>query len=180
MMLNGLPTSQGTAQEIIMARTTQLISRCLGRGLSALLMCTLSGPVAAQTCLQPQTGLVSWWDGDAVSETTATDLQDGHNGTLKNGTTTAPGMVGQAFSFDGTNDFLEVINVDFAQGDYSIDGWFNAFDLTVPQTIFGAIVGSPGTETHAIAIILNTNCTLRYLHRFPPGASGGTTSFPVL
>jgi len=56
---------------------------------------------AAGTCVIPPSGLVSWWDGDAVSGTTASDIQDGNDGTLLNGATTAPGFVGNAFSFDG-------------------------------------------------------------------------------
>ena len=40
--------------------------------------------------------MVSWWSGD------------GNDGTLQNGTTFAQGEVGQSFSFDGVNDYVEV------------------------------------------------------------------------
>src|SRR5262249_55222459 len=36
------------------------------------------------------------------------DIWNGNHGTLQNGTTFAPGMVGQAFSFDGVDDFIFV------------------------------------------------------------------------
>ena len=52
----------------------------------------------------PPTDAVSWWK----AENDATDSIDSNNGTLMNGTTFAPGKVGQAFSFDGVNDDVEV------------------------------------------------------------------------
>ena len=45
----------------------------------------------AQTCIQPPAGLVSWWAGDG----NANDIVGGNDGTLVNGATFAPGMVGQ-------------------------------------------------------------------------------------
>src|SRR5262249_40420283 len=45
----------------------------------------------------------SWWPGDG----NANDIKDGNNGT-QNGATFAPGVVGQAFSFDGVNAFVSV------------------------------------------------------------------------
>lgn len=54
--------------------------------------------VSAQTCVQPPSGMISWWPGDD----NATDIQGANNGTLQNGATFAPGKVGQAFSFPGT------------------------------------------------------------------------------
>lgn len=63
---------------------------------------------AQGACTPPPSGLVSWWDGDSVSGTTAFDIWDGNDGTLQNGATFAPGMVGEAFSFDGVNDYVNV------------------------------------------------------------------------
>ena len=39
--------------------------------------------VEAQTCVQPPSGLVSWWPGDGTAE----DIQGVNDGTLKNGAT---------------------------------------------------------------------------------------------
>ena len=81
--------------------------------------------VAAQTCVAPPSGLVSWWPGDG----SASDIQDGNDGTLKNGATFAPGKVGQAFSFDGVDDFVGDIGTkssfSFIQntGVFTIDAW---------------------------------------------------------
>ena len=59
-------------------------------------------PAVAQPCTPPPTGLVSWWPGDGNPN----DIQDSNDGTLQNGVTFAAGKVGQAFSFDGVDDFV--------------------------------------------------------------------------
>jgi hypothetical protein len=59
---------------------------------------------AAHTCVEPPSGLVSWWPGDGH----AADIVGDNHGRLRNGATFANGMVGQAFSFDGVDDFVSV------------------------------------------------------------------------
>src|SRR5436189_5163060 len=60
---------------------------------------------AAADCSPAPTGLVSWWSGDGDAK----DIAGGNNGSLQGGgTTSSAGLVGQAFSFDGTNGFVEV------------------------------------------------------------------------
>jgi hypothetical protein len=65
-------------------------------------LCALTSEVRA-TALPPA-GLVSWWpaEGDGL------DLIGGNRGVLHSGTTFAPGIVGQAFRFDGRNDGINV------------------------------------------------------------------------
>jgi uncharacterized protein (TIGR03437 family) len=58
-------------------------------------------------CIQPPTGMVGWWPGDG----NANDIQGANPGTLQNGATFAAGQVGQAFSFDGTDDYVST-NLD--------------------------------------------------------------------
>ena len=53
---------------------------------------------------QPLPGLVSWWPGDGHAD----DVAGGNHGTLLNGATFAPGVVGQAFSFDGVDGYVEI------------------------------------------------------------------------
>ena len=61
----------------------------------------------ALPCVAPPSGLVGWWSGDGH----ANDLLGTNHGILRNGATaTASGMVGQAFSLDGNNDFVEIPN----------------------------------------------------------------------
>jgi hypothetical protein len=82
---------------------------------------------ANQTCVSPPSGLISWWDADSVTGNTAFDIAGVNNGTLMNGATTAPGVVGQAFSFDGLNDVLRIPdapNLDITN-QITVDAWIN-------------------------------------------------------
>ena len=73
--------------------------------------------------IQPPAGLVSWWPGDG----NANDIVGGNDGTLSGDATFAPGIVGQAFSFDGADDFVDIGDiVDFeitSTSSMSITGW---------------------------------------------------------
>ena len=67
-------------------------------------------------CTPPPAGMVAWWRADG----SATDVVGGHDGTLMGGVTFTPipcatsvtkgGMVGQAFSFDGTSGYVLIPN----------------------------------------------------------------------
>lgn len=74
----------------------------------------------AEPCVASPSGQVAWWPGDG----NATDIRGTNNGTLI-GTAFAPGIVGQAFRFNGGN-YVQI------QGDgvlsatnISVAGWFN-------------------------------------------------------
>src|SRR3990172_2433699 len=61
----------------------------------------------APTCpagTETDTNLISWWKG----ENNPCDSEDGNHGTEQNGVTYVAGQDGQAFSFDGVNDYLKV------------------------------------------------------------------------
>ena len=61
--------------------------------------------VVPGSCLPPPAGLLGWWPGDGD----ANDLVGANNGSLQGGATaTAAGMVAQAFSFDGTNSYVQI------------------------------------------------------------------------
>ena len=60
--------------------------------------------VIPPTCEAPPSGLVAWWPGEG----SAVDIAGTNNGTLYNGVGFVPGMVRQAFSFNGTNSYVEV------------------------------------------------------------------------
>ena len=51
---------------------------------------------------------VSWWKADG----NALDSVSGNNGTLQGGVSYAPGVTGQAFSFDGTNGVVHIPDSD--------------------------------------------------------------------
>jgi subtilase family serine protease len=57
---------------------------------------------ASSVCTPPANGLVAWWPGEG----SASDLFGTNDGTLSNGVAFAAGEVGQAFSFNGINQFV--------------------------------------------------------------------------
>ena len=59
-------------------------------GVVFLLVLGLGGLTAAQICIQPPDGLVSWWPGEG----NANDIQSGNNGMLEEEATFDVGMVG--------------------------------------------------------------------------------------
>src|ERR1051326_3349904 len=78
----------------------------------------------AQICTQAPPGLVSWWPGEG----SAFDIIGGNTGAVGVGVTFAPGMVGQAFSFNGASS-VAVANSPsllLGSGEITIDAWINA------------------------------------------------------
>ena len=63
---------------------------------------------SAGQCVTPPMNLVSWWPGDG----NAMDIQGTNGGTLRNGATFAAGEVGQAFSFNGSNQDVSIGDPD--------------------------------------------------------------------
>ena len=71
------------------------------------------------TCAQPPSGMVGWWPGDG----NANDIIGGNNG---GGATFAPGMVGRAFSFNGTDASVSIPDstvLELGASDFTIDFW---------------------------------------------------------
>ena len=80
--------------------------------------------------------LVSYWRGEG----NACDSADGNHGARVGGTTFAAGKVGQAFSLDGFNDYVEVPeSANLHSNEQTVKGWFKVNNLTSPsgwQTIY--------------------------------------------
>lgn len=76
-------------------------------------------------CFPPPSDLVTWWPGDS----TAQEIAHGNKGEEQLGASYASGMVGEAFHFDGFDDFIFVpYNPIFHFGekqDFTIDAWIN-------------------------------------------------------
>jgi cysteine-rich repeat protein len=87
----------------------------------------LSGHVVANVNANCPSGLVSFWKG----ESDAADSVGGNGGTAYGGVSYASGVVGQAFSFDGVDDYVVVpdnSNLDI-NGPISISAWIKPASL---------------------------------------------------
>ena len=116
-------------------------------------------------------GLVSWWGGNG----NANDIIGAYNGTLVNGTSFAPGKVGQAFSFDGVDDHV------FVPNSLSIDGGAEA---TYVAWVYPAV--SPAADAYAglfgagdstVPVWTTQQCRLLYWNT--QGSPTGTAKFYI-
>ena len=73
----------------------------------------------AQICVDPPPGLVSWWPGEGTAE----DLIGNNDGTLEGGVAFETGLVGQAFTFDGTGEVMVPHNSSLNVQDFTVDAW---------------------------------------------------------
>jgi len=110
--------------------------------------CTVA-PVVCESNLPADPSLVSWWTGDGNTN----DIIDANPGTLQNGATFATGFVtsgnGQAFSFDGVNDFVRVLDSPNLQPPrITVDAWVFPSAFASHSDIFASKDGAvPGTRS---------------------------------
>ena len=98
----GSSYTRANAQSADAGPYSVLVSNTLGTAASSSAVLTVIVPGG---CLPPLAGLIGWWPGDG----NANDLTGSDNGTLQGGATaTAAGMVAQAFSFNGTNNYVQI------------------------------------------------------------------------
>lgn len=86
--------------------TSGMFKAAIGGGFLWLALCSPVSFAGAHSCVQPPSGLVSWWPGDGDAH----DIVGENEGTLQNGTTFMDGVVGKAFSFDGVDDFVSALH----------------------------------------------------------------------
>lgn len=103
-------------------------------------------PLGTQSCTPPAAGMVSWYRG----ENNANDARSGNGGSLQNGIGFTSGQVGQAFSFDGVDDFVSVsghptLDVGAGPG-LTIETWIKPASIATQKPIVdwdaGATVGA--------------------------------------
>jgi hypothetical protein len=151
---------------------------CLFRPRTSAAVSTIFFDDELSACAPPPAGMVSWWPGDGNTS----DIQDGNDGTLERGATFAPGLVGQAFSFDGVDDFVSVpdsANLRVGTRPFTIDAWIRA----APDITYRAIAAKTGEDypfaSYAIRIA-NDNRAEFLAVDCSTGACGfGTTRFPL-
>jgi hypothetical protein len=96
-----------------------------------LLVCLLNSlhsTCRAQTCYPAPDGLVGWWPGEGSAD----DLIGTNNGVLKGGTlANGSGFVGSAFTFDGTNGYVQIPDSPlFRPANLTVEAWvrFDSLD----------------------------------------------------
>jgi uncharacterized repeat protein (TIGR01451 family) len=126
--------------------------------------------VATGACVPPPPDLVSWWPGDG----NANDIGDGNDGTPQNGATFAPGMVGQAFSFDGVDDVVVVPdspNLNFNPASpITVDLWAFRTGTSPVMHLVGKRSGcAGGLFNYQMALNTNSGQGLQFGSGFGPG-----------
>jgi hypothetical protein len=122
----------------------------------------------ASACYAPASAPVSWWKGDDD----ATDHMGNNNGTLENGAGFALGAVNDAFSFNGSNQYVLIgqpVPADLQiQNNITLSAWIypTAYPTTGGSNSYGFIAGSQidgvfGGATLFYAVDTQTNA--------PPG-----------
>jgi methionine-rich copper-binding protein CopC len=105
----------------------------------------------AQACYAQPSGLVSWWKGDDD----ATDHMGNNNGTLENSAGFALGGVNDAFSFNGSNQYVLIgqpVPADLQlQNNFAYSAWIyvTSYPANVGSGPWGTIVGSEYGSTHS-------------------------------
>lgn len=98
----------------------------------------------------PTDGLVAYWSFDEEIGTTALDSSGNDNtGTLINGPSWVTGRVGNALSFDGINDYVEINdnnNLDLTVGEFTLSAWIypESYGAALSSRIIDHGGGSPG------------------------------------
>ena len=112
---------------------------------------------AQPQCTPPPSGLVSWWSGDSHPF----DLVGLNNGTLQGGATYAAGKVGQAFSLDGVNDYVQIVapaGLPVGNAPRSMDLWFRTPRNLSLQPNSGLVQYGTPTNGQMSALVTSTNC----------------------
>lgn len=86
---------------------------------------------ADETCVEPPSGLVTWWPGNGNAD----DIFGGRHGTLQGGATFAPGRVGDAFSFNGMTSYVDAPGLQdvLITNQITIAAWVNATAYAGPN-----------------------------------------------
>jgi hypothetical protein len=92
-------------------------------------------------------GLIAWWR----AESNAQDAAGPNHGTLRNGAAFAAGKVGQAFSFDGADDCVEIPDSPALRPiSLTLEAWVAFDDTSGLRAIIGKPVGGGISDSYAL------------------------------
>jgi hypothetical protein len=92
---------------------------------------------------------VAWWkaEGDASSSVGT------NHGALQNGATFALGQIGQAFSLDGTNDYVSSLDSPTLRpANLTIEGWFSFGATNGTRTLVSKAVGTGTLNSYMLRL----------------------------
>ena len=102
-------------------------------------------------------GLVSYWKFDEATGNIAFDSSgSGHDGTLVNGPTWTTGKVGNALSFDGVDDYVDIGNLDVDGTGLTLTAWFKADSFIAGSADNRLISKATGSNTQDHYWMLST------------------------
>ncbi|MBK8148621.1 MAG: SBBP repeat-containing protein [Acidobacteria bacterium] len=108
---------------------------------------TVNQSASAANCTPPPANLISWYK----AEGNAGDVLETNTGLLQNGATFGTGKVGQAFSLDGTNDYVRVADSPSLRPvNLTLEGWVNFTSTSGTRAIFSKSVGSATLDSFAV------------------------------
>jgi hypothetical protein len=118
------------------------------------------------TCFQ---GLVGYWTFDEGNGTTTKDLSGyGNDGTLVNGPTWTTGKVGGALSFDGSDDYVNIVdfpNTFNFNGPFSISVWIKQNSSSGFRDIISNYRQYLNPTNHGMFLEIGTADKLRFVYR---------------
>ncbi len=106
----------------------------VGPRVGRILLPTPPGGIGgAPGCVAPPSGIAAWWPGEG----TGRDLVGGHDAQLTGSTTYAPGLVGQAFAFDGGGYVAvpDADTLDVGVEDFAVALWVRFADTSSEQVL---------------------------------------------
>src|SRR5262245_1760310 len=116
-------------------------------GLLLALVIAVAAERAHAQCAPQPSGAIGWWPGEG----TADDLVGGSHGTLINGASFGAGVVGQAFSLDGSNDWITVPDSPgLRPTSVSLECWFPLSSTGGIRVLIGKTVGASYLDSYTI------------------------------